>query len=406
MDQAMGATDRMGGMSGDVRRYARDSQEDELDLLRTLAQIPAPSHHEGRRARFVEGWLRGEGARDVWVDDAGNVLCLLRSPGAGHDPQRPIAVFAAHTDVVFDDDDTLPLHEDADRLYAPGVGDDTANLANLLMATRYLLRSPEALARATRNTDLLVVADACEEGLGNLDGCRALFEGLGERVAMFFSLDLYLPQCISGAVGSERYRIEVDCTGGHSYHDFGRANAVLELCRTIDDLYAIEPPTDPETGARTTLNVGTIEGGTTVNSIPAHASALFEYRSESAANLARMREAFDRVVARRREDLAARDEAGDVRATAIGIRPGASGVNVAALREMTSRSARIVREVTDEEPDLSPASTDANVPLSLGVCANTVGTVRGALLHTRDEWVDKSSLPLGLEVVLRLMLED
>lgn len=402
-----------------IRRYARESQAEELDLLRTLARLPAPSGHEEQRANFVAGWLHAHGAKNVRVDGAKNVICLLVAPTGGRGAKsenpramlpagggRPLTIFAAHTDVVFDDTTELPFKEDEKRMYAPGVGDDTANLAGLLMATRFLLQNPRALARATRDTNLLIVANSCEEGLGNLHGTRTLFEQLGQEVARYYSFDLYLPQCIPDCVGSERYRIDVTCTGGHSYHDFGRPNAIEELCSLVGDLYRINPPVDSKTGANTTMNVGSIEGGTTINSIAAHASALFEFRSQSAANLERMRTLFKEQVSQHRASLEKRDPAGTIELTTLGVRPDAKGVDAVELARMTERSAAIVRSVTGEEPDFSPASSDANIPLSLGICANTIGAVRGELLHTRNEWIEKDSLPEGLEVILRLMLED
>ena len=392
------------GLLEKVRELARASYDDEASRLRALAAIPSPTGREGRRAAFVAQWLRQAGATDVRVDEARNVLCWLPA-GACEDARagspRDVVVFAAHTDIVANDEEALPLCEHDGRLFAPGVGDDTANLVALLAATGILLRDPALLARATRGVDLLVVADSGEEGLGNLAGTRALFDALaasGRHVRAFHSFDLYLPQCISRAVGSERWRISVRTQGGHSYHDFGRPNAVEVLCSIVEALYALRPPADPTTGAPTTMNVGRIEGGTAVNAIPARAEALFEYRSESASSLAWMRE-------RLREEVAShRSTDVEVALDLIGERPGNGDVDALALSALTRRCADVVRSVTGEEPDLSPASTDSNVPLSLGIPAVTVGAVRGALLHTRDEGVDLASLPVGLAVVLALML--
>lgn len=401
-----------------IRRYVRDSHAEELELLRTLARIPAPSHHEERRASFIAGWLHAHGARYVRIDDEKNVICLLANPRAErkasgdaqtlaeHVKNRTLTMYAAHMDVVFADEDELPLREDDERMYAPGVGDDTANLVNLLMATKFLLQNPLARERATRKGNILIVANTCEEGLGNLDGTRDLFGEVGEWIDRYFSFDLYLPQCISVCVASERYQIDVECTGGHSYHDYGNANAIEEVCSIIEDLYRINPPIDVMDGAHTTMNVGKIEGGTTINSIPSHAMAKFEFRSSSTENIEVMRSFFNAVIERHRRELALRDEAGKVTVTTLGVRPSAQGVDAEALKRMTERSARIVKRVTGQEPDLKPASTDANIPLSLGVPANTIGTVRGAKLHTRGEWIEKKSLRQGLEVVLRLMLDD
>lgn len=385
----------------EARELARSEGAGEADLLRQLAAIPSPTGHEGDRARFVAQWLRDAGAPDVEVDQARNVLCWLPARRGKTDGQRDVVVFAAHTDIVADDREPLPLAEHDGRLCAPGVGDDTANLVALLWATGILLGHPDLLAQVTRKADLLVVADAGEEGLGNLAGTCALFDGLaaaGRQVRAFHSFDLYLPQCISRAVGSERWRIAVGTQGGHSYHDFGRPNAVEVLCSVVEDLYALEPPADPTTGAPTTMNVGRFEGGGAVNAIASQAQALFEYRSESAASLAWMRDRLQTVVeAHRTPDV-------EVTLDLVGERPGNGEVDAAALAALTGRASQAIRAVTGQEPDLSPASTDANIPLSRGIPAVTVGAVRGALLHTRDEWVDLASLEDGLTVALALML--
>lgn len=367
-----------------VHGYAQSVQEEELELLRALARIPAPSHHEERRASFVAAWLRSHGANNVQVDEAKNVICLIGDPNA-----RELVAFAAHTDVVFDDTDELPLSECGGKLFAPGVGDDTANLVGLLMATSWLLAHPEVVPQGL---GMLVVANSCEEGLGNLDGTRTLFQAYGQRIREFTSFDLYLPQCISTAVGSHRFRITVRTQGGHSYHDFGRPNAIAELCSLVHGLYQLSLPDDT-----LTYNVGRIEGGTTVNSIAAEASMLFEYRSTSERALAQMRTLLDEVVqSHRREGV-------NISIETIGIRPGGAEASEA-LQHLTGRNLDIIRSITGCEPDQSPASTDANIPLSLGIPANTIGAVSGALLHTRDEWIDARSLETGLEVILASML--
>lgn len=358
---------------------------DALGLLRQLAVIPAPSHHEERRASFVRDWLRAAGAADVEIDDAKNVVCRL---GAA-DVTR-FVVFSAHTDVVFPDTEPLPLHEDADRLYAPGVGDDTANLCALLLATRQLIAHPEALPR---DCGVLVVANSCEEGLGNLEGTKALYRRYAGQIVEHVAFDLYLPQCISRAVGSHRYRITCRTQGGHSLRDYGRPNAIEVLCNLVEDLYGKGQPggADPfPEGA--TQNVGVIQGGTGVNAIPSEASMLYEYRSESEEMLqdlgARLRGAIQRHS----------HFEGTLELECIGERPGNGRVDPVALEALASRAGEVITRVTGQQPDRSPASTDVNVPLSLGIPAVCVGAVRGGLLHTREEWVEKASLEQGCQV--------
>lgn len=369
--------------------YADECHEEELELLRTLAQIPAPSGHEERRAEFIRDWLLAQGAPvgSVRIDDAKNViLSLPAGAGAADDG---IAVFAAHTDVVFPDTEPLPLAESATRLLAPGVGDDTANLVGLLLAARYLMRNRIALDRP-----LLVVANSCEEGLGNLAGTREFFRQYAGRVREFTSFDLYLGMHVVSAVGSHRWRVMCHTQGGHSWENFGRDNAIEELCSLIEDLYAMELPT----AAKTTINVGRFEGGTTVNSIAEDASVLVEYRSASEECLELMYGKFVGLV----EEHLRKGSRIDVKL--IGRRP-ASGERIPAGQgELIARTDEVLRELGGVTPIHQESSTDANIPLSLGVCAHTVGTVEGDLLHTREEWIEKDSLRRGLAVILALML--
>lgn len=369
--------------------YADECHEEELELLRTLAQIPAPSGHEERRAEFIRDWLLAQGAPvgSVRIDDAKNVIFSLPA-GAGA-ADDGIAVFAAHTDVVFPDTEPLPLAESATRLLAPGVGDDTANLVGLLFAARYLMRNRIALDRP-----LLVVANSCEEGLGNLAGTRELFRQYAGRVREFTSFDLYLGMHVVSAVGSHRWRVMCHTQGGHSWENFGRDNAIEELCSLIEDLYAMELPT----AAKTTINVGRFEGGTTVNSIAEDASVLVEYRSASEECLELMYGKFVGLV----EEHLRKGSRIDVKL--IGRRP-ASGERIPAGQgELIARTDEVLRELGGVTPIHQESSTDANIPLSLGVCAHTVGTVEGDLLHTREEWIEKDSLRRGLAVILALML--
>ena len=387
----MGGTSSEGEpVGGDAARvagsYALERAPEQLDLLRRLAATPAPTFHEERRAALVLEWLRDHGARDAHVDEAGNVICRI-GPRDGR-----ATVFSAHTDIVFDDTKTIRVREDDGRMFAPGVGDDTANLVNVLMGASWLLAHEDELTRPA-----LIVANSCEEGLGNLRGTRALYERLGDRIENHVAFDLYLGQLISRAVGSHRYEIAVRTQGGHSFSDFGRPNAIAELCSVIGDLYAIRLATDEPV----TFNVGRIEGGTTVNSIAAGARALYEYRSTSESALRAMSGEFRSVI-----DAHAGDGV-EVSARTIGVRPGNAGVDEAALGALRSLAREAIRRACgsrDTEIDPRPASTDANIPLSMGVPAICVGSVRGGLLHTRDEWIDLSSMGQGLQLALHLMI--
>lgn len=371
--------------------YADECYEEELELLRTLAQIPAPSGHEERRAEFIRDWLLAQGAPvgAVRIDEAKNVILSLPAGAGSSGGDDGLAVFAAHTDVVFPDTDPLPLAESPTRLLAPGVGDDTANLVGLLLAARWFLRH-----RAPLDRPLLVVANSCEEGLGNLAGTRELFRHYAGRVREFTSFDLYLGTHVTHAVGSHRWRVICHTQGGHSWENFGRDNAIEALCSFIEDLYRLDLPTR----AKTTVNVGRFVGGTTVNSIAEEASVLVEYRSSSEECLEEM---YGKFVVLVEEHL---KEKSRIDAKLIGRRPASGEVVPDGQDELIAATDRVIRELGGVTPEHHESSTDANIPFSLGIPAHTVGTVAGGLLHTREEWVEKESLRRGLAVILALML--
>ncbi len=373
-----------------AKDYAREAHEEELELLRALARIPAPTGREEKRAAFVERWLLAQGAtrEQVRIDDAGNVVLEL----AGADRTR-CSVFSAHMDVVADDQDELPFCEDAERMYAPGVGDDTANLAGLLMAAKWLLANKPRLAH-----DVLIVANTCEEGLGNLAGTKALVATLTasyKTIESFTSFDLYLGQHIVSAVGSHRWRVTCRCKGGHSWEDAGAPSAVEAAGRVICGLYDLPMPD----GAKTSVNAGRLSGGTTVNAIASEAVALLEYRSASQENLTLMRERFEAMVEGQRKPGV------EIRLELIGERPASPEKDPAGQEALIAAGDAAIREAAGIEPVHQQSSTDANVPLSLGIPAHTMGAVSGALLHTRDEWIDKPSLEPGLALVLAHILD-
>ncbi|MBQ1281327.1 MAG: M20/M25/M40 family metallo-hydrolase, partial [Oscillospiraceae bacterium] len=215
-------------------------------LLIALCRIPAPSGSEQARADFICSWFREQGCA-AFCDEAGNVLLPLGARDGD------LAIIAAHTDTVFSDTEPLQPECRGTRLYCPGAGDDTANLAILMLAARDLCRSGKM-----PKIGILFAADVCEEGLGNLAGCRALMARYGARTREFVSFDLYRDRVYSRAVGSARYRITLRCKGGHSFGDFGSKSAIHAAAELVCALYAQTAPQ----GGKVTWNVGTVEGGT------------------------------------------------------------------------------------------------------------------------------------------------
>ena len=368
-----------------MTRWLEAHREEHLDLLTTLAQIPAPSNQEERRAEFCKHWLEENGARGVYIDRALNVIWPLNVTD-----DKPLMVFAAHSDVVFPDTDPLPLRVEDGKIFCPGVGDDTASVAALLMAAKYIAENK----LTPRGCGILFVVDSGEEGLGNLKGIRHLFDTFGSRIREFISFDGGECRCVNRAVGSKRYRIAIDTEGGHSYSAFGNRNAIAYLASLIDTLYTIKVPPL----GKTTYNVGTISGGTSVNTIAQHAEMLYEFRSDEAEALAIM----ERHLSAALEFY--RTKGITVTAELVGDRPCSASVDEETMSAMTARAMDATRRHYGRELAFTSGSTDCNIPLSRGTAALCLGCYRGSGAHTREECIEVDSLMPGMEFVLDLIL--
>lgn len=354
-----------------------------LDTLRELCAIPAPSHFEQGRAEYCRAWLESVGAQGVYIDDALNVVFPINCEGSNE-----ITVFVAHTDTVFPDTEPMPYFEDEERICCPGVGDDTASVAVLLMLTKYFIENKLSPRRG-----VMFVCNSCEEGLGNLKGTRKIFADYEGRIARFISLDSHLSTISDACAGSHRYDVEVLTQGGHSYQNFGRANAICELSKIVADIYKIEVP--QKDGCRTTYNVGSISGGTSVNTIAQSAKMLCEYRSND-------RECLE-IMQRQFEEIFKNAESDGVRVCVnkIGDRP-CSNIDEAVLAPLRRVVGDTVSGVIGKSVKFNSASTDCNIPLSLGIPALCIGVYTGGGTHTREEWMDKKSLIPGLEIAIKV----
>ena len=372
-------------LNQNILEYITSSREEHLQLLQTLAQIPAPSGHEEQRAQFCKNWLEQNGAQGVYIDEALNVIYPI-----GVTDGNPLVVFAAHSDVVFPDTAPLPLRVEDGRIHCPGVGDDTACVAALLMIAKYLAQNP----LKPKDCGVLLVINSCEEGLGNLKGTRKLMADFGNRVREFVTFDGRSRKCVNRAVGSKRYRIEIDTEGGHSYSAFGNRNAIAYLASLIDTLYTIKVP---ELG-KTTYNVGTISGGTSVNTIAQHAEMLYEFRSDERAALELMERHLNAAVE------CYRAKGVRVTVTLVGDRPCSGDVDEGKLAELMPRAQEATMRHYNCGIQFGSGSTDCNIPLSMGIPAICVGCYDGAGAHTREEYVEIDSLLPGLKFAFDMVL--
>ena len=356
--------------------------DEALALLMELAKLPAPSNHEERRAEFCLNWLRSQGAQSAYIDEALNVIYPVGDTG-GND----LMVFMAHSDVVFPDTAPLPLRVESGRIYCPGVGDDTANAVALLTVAGHIAR--EKLT--PQGCGILLVINSGEEGLGNLKGSRKIMADFGSRVKEFVTFDGNASAIVTKAVGSRRYRVTVRTEGGHSYGKFGAPNAIAQLSQLIARLYEVRVPAI----GKTTYNVGTVSGGTSVNTIAQTAEMLYEFRSDEREGLTFMQAQFETIV----EEF--RASGVQIEAEVVGDRPCGLEVDNSALAR---RAALAVERNYGLSPAFTSGSTDCNVPLSMGIPAICPGCVMGAGAHTREEDVQIDSLLPGLKVAFELIL--
>lgn len=355
------------------------------DLIVALAQIPSPTGKEQKKAAYIRRWLEDQGASGVWQDEAGNV-CWIWGEGREH-----MTVFMAHMDTVFSEHVELKVKEDGGRLYCPGIGDNTANLACMLMAAKAAAWSGRMPKRP-----VLFAATTGEEGLGNLIGSRTLFGTFGSQADQAICFDLYREAITNQAVGSVRYEIRVQTPGGHSYNDFGNTSAIATASDLIYRLYQTEVPQK----AKTTYNVGTIQGGTTVNSIASDAVFTYEFRSIDRACLEEMEQKFRIVLKEIKEQI---PDAGFF-VKEIGMRPCNGEVPKERLEELTRKHRRIMQKHTDSEVKCIPYSTDANIPLSMGIPSVNIGTISGGALHTEKEYIELDSIREGLWIALESLM--
>lgn len=379
-------------MSFELRKeivdYIENSVDEAKELLKEICLIPAPSNHEEKRAEFCKNWLLGIGAEGTYIDSALNVVYPLNCEG-----RDDIVVFMAHTDTVFPDmTEPMPYSEDEKNIYSPGVGDDTVCLVMMLMTVKYIVEKG-----LKPDCGMLFVANSGEEGLGNLKGSRKIMEDYQGRVKEFYTFDGMYNRVVNKCVGSHRYKITLETEGGHSFSKFGNNNAIHIMSKLVCSLYSCNVPVVGN--SKTTYNVGVINGGTSVNTIAQKCELMYEYRSDNKECLAAMKKFFESEIAKVKVEGKA-----TVSVELVGERPCGGDVDGEKLNEMTGKVIEITKKHTGMECIAVSGSTDCNIPQSLGIPAVCPGTYMGGGAHTREEWVEKSSIPVGMKVVFELIL--
>jgi tripeptide aminopeptidase len=342
----------------------------------TLTEIPAPPFKEAVRAQAYRDMFVARGLSDVEIDAEGNVTGLRKGGGKG------LIIVSAHLDTVFPEGTPVKVRREGERLYAPGVGDDSTGLATQLAFI-------DAMNKAGIRTaaDILFVGTVGEEGRGDLRGVRHLFtKGKYQgRAKAFFSIDGGgMDGLTIGGAGSKRYRVAFKGPGGHSFGAFGLVNPMTAMSQAVVDLYKTPVPTDP----KTTYSASVVGGGTSVNAIPGEVWMEFDMRSATAEELAKVEKRFLAILG---EAAASENAARSTRDGRITVEPVLVGDRPAGS---TPLSADIVQFSTAAYAaegitlNYHSSSTDSNIPISLGIPAITISRVAsGSRNHSVEEWI-------------------
>lgn len=368
--------------------YLHNQEQEFRRWQMELASIPAPPFGEAARSHWLRQRFAALGLHHVETDALGNVFGLFLEQR-----QAPLVAVSAHLDTVFPSGTPLGAREEGNRLYGPGISDNAAGVVALLA-----LASALRHAQLQPTANIVFIGNVGEEGEGNLRGMRHICADSfwGSAIRSHVVIDgAGADSFVTQTVGSRRFEVIIRGPGGHSWSDFGLPNPIALLCRAITAFNEAEVPDWP----RTTFNIGVIQGGSSVNSIPESAAARIDLRSASMEEL-------DKLEGRLREALAA--VAGLDAAARITVEVNSIGDRPAAALPVDSHIIHIVRAVDAHLGIKSVArlaSTDANIPISLGKDATTIGSggdAGGA--HTLREWFDCTHRDLGLKRILLVLL--
>jgi acetylornithine deacetylase/succinyl-diaminopimelate desuccinylase-like protein len=350
-----------------------------IELAVEIQQIPSPTFGEMERGELIHRKFAELRLADISKDDLGNIHARL--PGKGGEP----LVIVAHMDTVFPLGTNLDIRHEQGRIYGPGLGDNSLGVA-ALFGLAWLIRE----RKLEPDGDLWLVADVGEEGLGDLRGMRAVVERYGPSVLGYLILEgLALGHIYHRAIGVRRYRVIARTAGGHSWSDYGQPSAVHELARLITQLTALHPPLQP----RTTINVGVIGGGTTVNTLAAEAWFELDLRSEEPHALS--------LLAGEAENLIAA-----ANAPGVSMEFRVTSQRPAGEMPPDHRLVGLALECLREQGldgNLTSGSTDANIPLSRGIPAVVLGVTTGGGAHTKNEFIHTEPVRQGMEQIYQFV---
>lgn len=358
-----------------------------IDLIIEITQIPAPTFQEDDRAEFVRKTMQEYEFPVVKKDPAGNILGFF----PGKDASRTI-ISMAHMDTVFPKDTKIDITKNDEIIAAPGVGDNSTSVASLLILGKILT------SHLPLEHPLIFIGTVGEEGLGDLKGSKYFcenwseydFDGfqLDQDSLTFLNIDGNLGRIVNGGVLSTRLQVNMTGEGGHSWKDFGSSSAVHALGSAIAQIAKLDVPKDP----KTTYNVGTVNGGTSINTIAEEAEMLIDMRSMSEEELSKLEKKVSNICEKSAEETSTSYEK-----NLVGKRPGGY---LSEESDMVQGLLKLTKEQGYKDVEICPASTDSNIPLSKGWPAVTMGFKKSKNTHKKDEYLILNSLLPGIKLEL------
>lgn len=345
-----------------------------IKCTRDIQAIPAPTFDERKRALFLQNAFECAELEDVQLDQIGNLLGRIRGGS------KPPLIISAHLDTVFPVDTPLNSKRTEDRLSGPGIGDNAIGLATLVELAHDFSRSPPG--------DIWFVATVGEEGMGNLRGMHEVVKRFGEHPTAYIILEgMALGHIYHRGLPVRRYEITTTTEGGHAWIHAGRPSAIHRLIEVGAELTTLALPTLP----RTSLNIGRIDGGTSINTIANRASMKIDLRSEEIETLLSLEAQIVDLI------NSYQNEQSKIDLTLIGERPGGG---LSEKHPLVQAAAQALKECGEKLIHLKPGSTDASAPLSLGLPAICIGITRGGNAHSLSEYIELEPISRGYNALM------
>ncbi|MCP4159402.1 MAG: M20/M25/M40 family metallo-hydrolase [Deltaproteobacteria bacterium] len=345
-----------------------------IEEIKTISTIPSPTFYEDKKADYIKGKFNDLKLDDVKIDRLKNVIGTLQGKGDEN------FIICAHIDTVFSNETKLKVREVEGKIFCPGIGDNSTSVAGMLA-----LINAFKTAEYIPPYNIIFIANSCEEGLGDLKGIKYYLEN-SDKIEGMISIDGTMTMLSNEGIGSRRLSVTVKGEGGHSWVDFGNSSAIHAIGSAISKISQIDVPKIP----KTSFNVGTISGGTSVNTIAETANMLIDIRSVDSEILIEKEQEIRELI-----ENAMEEHGTECSIEVVGDRPsGKIDINNFVVQSVLKSA-----ELYDVQMKPTPSSTDSNIPLSQSIPSVTFGIYSGGGAHTLNEYIEPESLKKGLPIL-------